>query len=156
VKASFDESIFTFAKVLLELVEIMQVCVSNSLLNFVNPLISFFFGLKIINSPLVWKDKHEWEHHRSVVHELFLLTFDEYSSKRLHVFVLLVTLVFIAVQFFAEHDVPVLAILSSFLLLLDDLPFDVDGVFAFTLVAGFLIKSHWKATDTMGDSSSTI
>ena len=62
----------------------------------------------------------------------------------------LIALVFVGIEFFAQKDVPVLPVLATFLLLLYDLTFDVDGVFAFALVAGFLACSHGETANAMG------
>jgi|APSaa5957512535_1039671.scaffolds.fasta_scaffold103272_2 hypothetical protein len=133
----------------------MKVGITNSLLDLLDPLVPLRFGLQVINSSLVGEDQHKRKHDRIVLHEFFHLTLDEHTSQALHVFVLLITLVFVGIQFFAQKDVPVLSVLSSFLLLLDDLSFDVDGVFAFALVAGFLASSHRQTTNAMGHCCSS-
>ena len=102
-----DQAILTFTKRILKVVKVMEVSVTNGLFDLVYPFISFVFGLQIIDAPLIWKDQHEWIQNRIVVLGLFHFTFYEHAGDGLHVFMFLVALVFVAIELFAEEDIPV-------------------------------------------------
>lgn len=102
VLCSLDETILTLSEGLLQLVEVVQVGVSDSLLNFLHPLVSLHQGVKVVDSSLVGEDQHEWIKSGSVVLEqLLCFTLDKHSCQRLHIFVLLVSLLFVGVKLFA-------------------------------------------------------
>ena len=77
MNASFHETVFTFSERLLNIVEVMEVGESNGLLDFADPLVSFFHGFEVVNSPLIGEDEHEWVEDSSVIEGLLHFTFDE-------------------------------------------------------------------------------
>lgn len=60
VLSSLDEAVLTFTEGLFKLVEVVQVGVSNCLLNLVYPLVSLNQSVQVVYSPLVGEDQHEW------------------------------------------------------------------------------------------------
>ena len=149
VNTSLDKTILSLTKGLHEIVKIMEVGISNGLLDLLNPDITLLLGVQVVDSPLVGEDEHEWVQNRLIILGLLHLRLDEDAGKRLHIFVLLVTLVLVGVKLLAEEDVPVLAELATLLLLLDDCSLDMDGVLSLTLITGFLIRSHWQTADAV-------
>lgn len=95
VLSTFDQTILAFSKRFFKVIEIMQVCISDGFLYFLYPFISLFLSFQIINSTFVRKDKHKWPYNSSIILFLFSLAFYEDTRKTLHIFVLLVSLVFI-------------------------------------------------------------
>ena len=94
-------------------------------------------------------------HHWVILHKLFHLRFDENASQRLHIFVLLITLVFVWVELFSEEYIPIFSVLATFLLFLDDLAFNMNRVLSITMITGFGFISFWKSTDTIRDDLSS-
>ena len=74
---------------------------------------------------------------------------NEDTRETLHVFVLLVSLLLVAVNFFTKQNVPVLPKLVLFLLLLVNKALYVDRVLALTLITVLLVLFHWETTDAV-------
>lgn len=101
MKCSLYEAILSFSQTLFKVIEIMKISISNCLLNLLDPLISLIFGLKVIYSTLIWENEHERVHDSLILHHFFHFTLNKYTSKTLHIFMSLITLVLITVQFLA-------------------------------------------------------
>ena len=76
MNASFHETVFTFSERLLNIVQVIKIGESNGLLDFADPLVSFFPGFEVVKSPLIGEDKHEWVEDSSVIEGLLHFTFD--------------------------------------------------------------------------------
>jgi hypothetical protein len=61
--SSFDQTIFSFSKGLFQLIEVMEVGVTNRLLDLLDPLVPLRFGLQIVDSSLIGEYQHEWKHY---------------------------------------------------------------------------------------------
>lgn len=152
--SSLDETILSFSEGLFKIIKIMKVSVSDGLLDLLDPLISLSKGIQVINSSFVGENQHEWvKNCRIVLEQFFSLTFNENTCQTLHIFMLLISLIFVRVKFLTEENIPVFSKLTSLLLFFDDLSFDMDRSFTFALLACGLVKSHWKTTDTMGHAT---
>jgi len=79
VWCSFHQTILAFSKRFFKVIEIMQVCISNSFFYFIYPLVSLLLSFEVINSTFVWKDKHKGPYNDTIILFFFSLTFNEYS-----------------------------------------------------------------------------
>ena len=129
----------------------MKVRIPYGLLDLVHPQVSFFLGFQIIYSPLIRKDEHKWVHDRIVFHHLLHFWLDEDACERLHVLVLLVALILIGVEFLAQENVPVLPILASFLLLLNDFALLLYRILTIALITSFRIDCLGQPTSAVLD-----
>lgn len=60
VLSSLHKTIFTLSEGFLQLVKVVEVGISNGLLNLFDPLVSLNQSIKVIDSSLVWENEHEW------------------------------------------------------------------------------------------------
>ena len=151
VDCLLDKSVLAFAQVIFQFIEVVQVSVADSNLDCSHPLVLVLLGKQIINAPFV----REYKHKRVVLHaalnHVFDLILEVDTGKRLHFLVLEVALLLVAVEFLAEEDEPVLLDVARFFLFLENLAFNVHGIFSFAAVAARHSRSAWQTAGTVLD-----
>lgn len=97
VNCILDNTVLTFPQVVGYIVKVVQVAVSNGLLDGLHPLGLLFLGFEVIDATLVRENQHEGEHHDAFLVGVLLLVLNVNTAKRLHFLVLNVTLVLVTV-----------------------------------------------------------
>ena len=149
MRSALNETVLAFAKVLLEIVEVVQTCVSDRFLDCCDPFVFIWLRREIIYSPFVREYQHERVEHCAVHIILLELFLEIHSGKTLHLFVLQVALVLVAVKLLAQEHEPVLLQGTSSFLLLQDFAFLMHRVFTLAAITTCLVRRARQSTNAV-------
>ena len=106
-----DLSELALAQSLLNIIEILKRCITYRFLNNFDPFISLRLSDQVVYSGLILREEEfegiEGNLLSIMINNLCLLTLNVNSSKRMHAFMLLIVLLAIAVELFAQETEPI-------------------------------------------------
>lgn len=108
VHSEFDNTILAFSQVFRHIIKIIQITVSNRLLDCIHPPGFFILCFKVIDATFVGKDQHEGEEKIALVIGVLLLILYVDTTERLHLLVFDVALILVTVELFTQEHKPIL------------------------------------------------